>query len=81
MRLKTKVGPKGQAVIPKEVRDVLGISPGDEVLFEISDGVAKIGLAKGRSSVSELVAIVPKRNKLSRDVDIKKIIISEIEGG
>ncbi|MGI0081142.1 MAG: AbrB/MazE/SpoVT family DNA-binding domain-containing protein, partial [Nitrososphaerales archaeon] len=29
MRLKAKVGPKGQAVIPKEVRDILGISAGD----------------------------------------------------
>jgi AbrB family looped-hinge helix DNA binding protein len=35
MKLKVKVGPKGQIVIPKHVRESLGIRSGDEVLIEI----------------------------------------------
>ena len=33
-----KVGVKGQVVIPKAIRDEIGIEPGDEVAFE-ADGV------------------------------------------
>lgn len=77
MKLRSKVGPKGQAVIPKEVRDLLGIAPGDEVVFEVSKNEAKIRPAGAKSTVSDLVEVVPRSAKLSRDVDVKKLILSE----
>jgi len=35
MKLKVKVGPKGQIVIPKHIRESLAIKPGDEVFLDI----------------------------------------------
>ena len=35
MKLKTKVGPKGQIVIPKPIREKLGIAPSDTVLVDL----------------------------------------------
>ena len=37
-----KVGAKGQVVIPKEIRDRIGIRPGDEVSFEADDAEVRV---------------------------------------
>ena len=62
----SRIGPKGQVVIPKALRDELGIDPGDEVAFSIEDGAVLVepvkewrslkGILKGRGLVAELEA-------------------------
>lgn len=45
-----RLGPKGQVVIPKEMRAALGLKPGDEVAFRLAeDGVV---LQRARPSTS-----------------------------
>jgi AbrB family looped-hinge helix DNA binding protein len=46
-----RVGPKGQVVIPKAIRDALGIEPGDEV--DVERRRAEVVIRRHRVSVDE----------------------------
>ena len=39
MTLKLKIGKKGYIILPKAIRDAVGINEGDEVTVEIKDGI------------------------------------------
>ena len=40
--VRARLGVKSQMVLPKRVREVLGLEPGDEFAFVISDGEVKV---------------------------------------
>lgn len=46
-----RVGPKGQVVIPKSLRDALGIEPGDEVEFKLVGNGVNVTLARAGGSL------------------------------
>ena len=46
-----RVGTKGQVVIPKELRDQMGIEPGDEVNFWIDGDHVALGRAGDRPAL------------------------------
>jgi len=75
--MKSKIGPKGQVVIPKEIREMMGIRPGSEVVFEVRGGEVVVKPLQNMSSVDELTRLVPLKLKLRNEVDLKQIILSE----
>ena len=62
----SRVGPKGQVVLPKAVRDALGITAGDRVLFTLEDNRV-VMTPVGVRTVSELRGIL----RVDRPVDLK----------
>lgn len=75
MELRAKVGPKGQAVIPKPIRDKLGIQPGDDVAFTLHDEHAHVEKAGARTDEAwrDLFASVPPERRIALTIeDIKR---------
>jgi AbrB family looped-hinge helix DNA binding protein len=72
------VGPKGQVVIPKRMRDTLGLKPGVEVILEMRDQEIVIKKPQVRGSYTEYF-ITTSSPKLKNPIDIKKMIAHEAE--
>ena len=69
----SRVGPKGQVVIPKAMRDHLGLRPGDEVDFVLEDGAVRVevaradGVLRGRFMGLGLTAALEAERRAERD--------------
>jgi len=72
------VGPKGQVVIPKQMRDVLGLKPGVEVILEVKGDEVVISKPKIEGSYTEYF-IATQGPKLKKIVNIKKLLSEEVE--
>ncbi|MCL5786384.1 MAG: AbrB/MazE/SpoVT family DNA-binding domain-containing protein [Candidatus Thermoplasmatota archaeon] len=79
MERKMKVGPKGQIVIPKEIRDKLGMKEFSEVLVDLKGEQVVISKA-GPQSISYTEFFVSTYGrKLKQKVDLGKIMDEEYE--
>jgi AbrB family looped-hinge helix DNA binding protein len=78
VRLRARVGPKYQVVIPKEVRTILGIRRGDTVIFDVKNGELILRRERVGLSVEKLLNIVPEERKLTKKIDLEEIISSEV---
>ena len=77
MTLRLKVGRKGYIILPKAIREAVGINEGDEVIVEIGDGIilkpvkkfneAKLreALERHRKILEQLSSLEPKPGELA----------------
>jgi len=65
LTLRLKVGRKGYIILPKAIREAVGINEGDEVVVEIRDGIV-LRLARRKVDVEKL------KESLRKQVEILK---------
>ena len=63
----SRVGPKGQVVIPKAMRDRLGILPGDSVQFEMDGKTVRVLAVRSAGSLRGRFAGQPLTQTLEED--------------
>ena len=72
------VGPKGQVVIPKRMRETLGLKPGVEVTLELRDQEIIIKKPAIRGSYTEYF-MSTSAPKLKKKINIKELIEDQVE--
>lgn len=65
----SRVGEKGQAVIPKAIRDAVGILPGDTLAFRIEEGKVVVEKAGRGDVVAKMRELVPRKAKEPKRID------------
>lgn len=64
------ISSKGQVVIPAEVRRLLNIEPGDQVIFSLNDFGEIVMRAKKREKLSDLIGILPAKKRVEGDFEV-----------
>ena len=72
------VGSKGQVVIPKQMRDALGLKPGVEIILELRDQEIIIKKPQVSGSYTEYF-ITTSSPKLKKQINIKELLNQEVE--
>jgi len=75
---KRNIGPKGQVVIPKQMREALGLKPGVEITLEMRDQEIIIKKPQVRGSYTEYF-ITTSSPKLKKRINIKELLNQEVE--
>jgi|WetSurMetagenome_2_1015567.scaffolds.fasta_scaffold109076_3 AbrB family looped-hinge helix DNA binding protein len=73
---KKNVGPKGQILIPKPMREAIGIKPGVDVVVELRDEEIVISKPKVEGNYTEYY-VSTSAPKLKKPVKIKDLILQE----
>lgn len=77
MIIKREIGEKGQVVIPKDLRNLLGLKKGGKIIFEIKDKEIRIKSEQNPVEFVNDFLNVPKLKKRLNQKEIKNIMLEQ----
>lgn len=63
----SRLGPKSQVVVPKLVRDLLGVGPSDEIYWVVKDGTVNVEARTALELLEAALAAYPKTRERKHD--------------
>lgn len=80
MIMKRPLGEKGQVVIPRDIRELLGLHSGENVVFEVKSDDVKIKSDKSPEEfLRDFLNVPGKKKKKSSIKEIKSIIMEQYD--
>ena len=80
VKIKTIVGPKGQVVIPVQLREEIGLYPGEKVEFDLKEEFKEITIRKESSPIKLFIEAKKMAGKKLTMEDFKKIDWDKVYG-
>ncbi len=79
IELRSKVGSRGQVVIPKPIREMLHITAGRDVFFRVEKNGIYIHSMEGREILEDMLNRVKDKKAEPKKVNWKKMYYSQFE--
>ncbi len=78
IKLRSRIGPKGQVVIPKPIRDTFGFESGEEVYFHVHDDEVILEKKSGEKVLEEFISEIKKKSP-PKKIDWDELYSSQFE--
>lgn len=79
LEIKAKVGSRGQIVIPKPIREMLHIKPGENMFFRVEKKDILIRKQEGKKLLNDMLNRIENKKKEPKNIDWKEKYYSQFD--
>ena len=79
LEIKAKVGSRGQIVIPKPIREMFHIQPGENMYFRVEKKDIQIRKQEGKNMLNDMLERIEKKKKEPRKINWKEKYYSQFD--
>jgi len=79
LEIKAKVGSRGQIVIPKPIREMFHIQPGENMFFRVEKKDIRIRKQEGKKLLNDMIERIENKKAEPKNINWKKKYYSQFD--